>query len=180
MPIRLPRPSVLAVGLVLLVALMGARSAYAQAADVDAPCGGYGVEHAKTAVEANNAELGRRLAPAMFLPREHKGGRYKVWREECSKLDLVRDLHAGWRFATLVAGALFMFAVGYAGILLMVERFSGNPSSQARGVIVGAVFGLLIVAFGMALWRSVLTQVLGLADLDVGSFSPFGMSSFGR
>ena len=149
-------------------------------AEVDADCGGYGEAYARERVLEHNQELGRVKRPGLLEPREFPDGRYKVWREECSRLDLERDMHAGWRFAVLFASAVFMLAVGYAGILLMVERFGGGPSSQARNVVVGAIFGLLVVAFGMALWRSVLTQVLGVSELEIGYFNPFGMSGAGR
>ena len=144
--------------------------------DIADPCGGYGAEFAHREVEDHNAELGRRRVPGIFVPRETEDGRVKVWKEECSKLDLMRDLHAGWRFASLLAGGFFMLACAYAGILLMVERLSGNGNGQARQVIAGSIIGLLVVVFAMAIWRSMITQVFGLSDLDLGYFNPFGMS----
>ena len=174
-----PRPLRLSPFLALLGLAVWMVPAYVHAqgppSDIADHCGGYGVEHAKESVRNHNSVVKRAKAPQMFLPREYPDGRYKVWKEECSQLDLERDLHAGWRAATVAAGGLFMVAFAYAGILLMSERLSGNPNSQARNAIMVSVMGLLITAFGMVLWKGFLAGVLGDASLDVGSTIPFGM-----
>lgn len=165
-------------GLVLLVSVAvipGAAVAQGPPSDIADRCGGYGVEHAKQSVRDHNSVIRRPKAPQMFLPREYPDGRYKVWKEECSRLDLDRDLHAAWRSATIAAGGLFMVAFAYAGILLMAERLTGNPNSQARAVIMVSVMGVLITAFGMVLWRAFLAGVLGEYSLDIGATIPFGM-----
>lgn len=137
-------------------------------------CGGWGKDVAKARVEEHNAELGK-YKLQMFRPRERPDGRWQVWKEECARLDLERDLYSFWRVMALAAGGLFLIAAAVAGILYMSESLGGRGQGQARSLVVNAVFGLLIVAMGLLIWQGALTELFGANNLEIGYFNPFGV-----
>ena len=137
-------------------------------------CGGWGKDVAKARVQEHNAELGK-YKLQMFRPRERPDGRWQVWKEECARLDLERDLYSFWRVMALAAGGLFLIAAAVAGILYMGESLGGRGQGQARSLVVNAVFGLLIVAMGLLIWQGALTELFGANNLEIGYFNPFGV-----
>ena len=90
-------------------------------------------------------------------------------------MDLERDMYAFWRVMAVAAGGVFVIALGYVGISHMGESVTQGRSTQARRILINAVFGLLIVCFGLLIWQGVLVEMFGIATLEVGSFNPFGV-----
>ena len=176
--IRRLRPFFSCFGVSLVVASISLSPlpAFAQGDPFRVPCGGWGVDVAKENVRANNDLLGRGKVLQMFRPREYPTGRYQVWKEECSRMDLDRDMHAFWRIVVVMTTGLFMIALTYGAILYMFESFGRGPSNQARNLVLNSVAALLIVGFGMAIWRGFLSDVLGATSFEFGYFNPFGMS----
>ena len=137
-------------------------------------CGGWGKDVAKARVKEHNSELGH-YKMQMFRPRERPDGRWQVWKEECARLDLERDIYSFWRVMALAAGGLFLIAAAIAGMLYMGESLGGRGQGQARTLVVNAVFGLLIVAMGLLIWQGALTELFGTNNLEIGYFNPFGV-----
>lgn len=163
----------LACGIALLVPAASAGLAMANGHD-PVPCGGWGHTEARTRADANNKGL-RDVARQWANPREQPGGRWVVWKEECARMDLERDMYAFWRVMAVAAGGVFVVALSYVGISHMAESVTQGRSTNARKILINAVFGLLIVCFGLLIWQGVLVEMFGIATLEVGSFNPFGV-----
>ena len=138
------------------------------------PCGGWGHGEAQARAQANNEGL-RDVARQWANPREQPGGRWVVWKEECARMDLERDMYAFWRVMAAAAGGVLVLALGYVGISYMGESVTQGRSTSARKILINAVFGVLIVCFGLLIWQGVLVEMFGIATLEVGSFNPFGV-----
>ena len=135
-------------------------------------CGEWGAATAKERVAEHNSALGT-YRVRMLQPRERTDGRWQVWKEECARLDLERDLYAFRRVMAITAGGVFLLAAAVAGIVYMSESLGGRGQGQARSIAVNAVFGLLIVAMGLLIWQGALTELFGTNNLSIGYFNPF-------